>query len=101
MDPRLRLHNVLKAINGVETVCFQPKSSTVLKYPAIVYQRDNSYSVYANNKMYLRWKRYQVTVIDRNPDSIIPDQVEKLTSARFERSYAIDGLNHYVFNVFV
>jgi hypothetical protein len=50
--------------------------------------------------MYLLFKRYQVTVLDREPDSLIPDQVEALPHSRFDREYVVDGLNHFVFDLF-
>jgi hypothetical protein len=41
-----------------------------------------------------------VTVIDRNPDSELPDKVEELPFCRFDRFYATENLNHHVFNLF-
>jgi hypothetical protein len=45
-------------------------------------------------------KQYQVTVIDRNPDSELPDMVEELPLCSFDRYFAADSLNHYVFTLF-
>ena len=71
-----------------------------MQFPCIVYNRDGSQPQFADNKPYKNIKRYQVTVIDRNPDSELPDKVEALPRSRFDRWYAADGLNHYVFNLF-
>jgi hypothetical protein len=41
-----------------------------------------------------------VTVIDRNPDSEIPDKVAALPMTLFNRWFAADNLHHDVFNVY-
>jgi hypothetical protein len=71
-----------------------------MDYPCIVYARDDSQSEYAGNRPYARTKRYQVTVIDRNPDSDLPDTVEELPLCSFNRHFAANNLNHYVFNLY-
>ncbi len=45
-------------------------------------------------------KRYQVTVIDRNPDTELPDKVVELPMSEFSRAFMADNLNHYVINLF-
>ena len=98
--PRTDLHDILKGLDGVEAAYFQPKQNTSLTYPCIVYSRDNSYAARADDVLYWHKKRYQVTVIDRNPDGPIPDQVERLPLTRFDRFYVADGLNHYSYILF-
>lgn len=97
-QPRSELQAVLEGLDGVEAVYFQPPTSMV--YPCIMYDRAESDVTYADNIKYLFKKRYQVIVIDRNPDSLIPDQVEALPYARFDRFYRVNGLNHTVFQLF-
>jgi hypothetical protein len=72
-----------------------------MQYPCIKYQAglDNN-SKWADNLKYLLKKGYTITVIDRNPDSLIPDQVEGLPYTRYDRFYVVDGLNHFVFQMF-
>lgn len=69
-------------------------------YPAIVYKRDNAVTNFANDKPYKYVKRYQVTVIDRDPDSLIPARVAALPMCIFDRFYAADQLNHDVYNLY-
>ena len=95
---RLQLHEILREI--AENAYFQPPANYQMQYPAIVYQRSGSRSVYADNKLYRGTKQYQVTVIDRNPDSELPDQVERLPLCSFDRFFAADNLNHWVFTLF-
>ena len=98
MASRLQLQTLLEGVTG--NVYFQPPPNLEMRYPCIVYQRDNSWSEYADNQQYAHTKRYQVTVIDRNPDSELPDIVEKLPFCSFDRFFASDSLNHYVFTLF-
>lgn len=98
MGNRIDLHNKLKAF-GTD-VYFQPKQNITLVYPCIVYERDDSWVTHANNNLYRSKKQYQVTVIDRDPDSQIPDMVEALPLSRLSRAYQVDGLYHTSFNIF-
>jgi hypothetical protein len=98
MAPRLQLHSLFLGL--VEHVYFQPPSNITMQYPCILYTRDNSLLVHADNRSYLHAKRYQVTVVDRNPDSPLPDLVEELPLCRFDRAFASDELHHWVFNLF-
>ena len=71
-----------------------------MQYPCILYEREGSHTEHADNKKYQHIKRYQVTVIDRNPDSEIPDQVIELPLCSFDRYFPADNLNHWVFTLF-
>lgn len=96
---RLKLHELLKTIDGPVDVYFQPK--TAMEYPCIRYERGLPSDVtYADNVKYALKKGYTITVIDRDPDSLIPDQVEGLQHCEFDRFYKVDGLNHTVFQLF-
>lgn len=81
-----------------KNVFFQPPS--FLPDPAIKYRRDDSWSAKADNIKYLFFKRYQVTVIDRDPDSLIPDAVEALPHCGIDRFFTANGLNHWVYNIY-
>jgi len=97
---RSELDAILNAIPGVNKAWFQPDKSKTLDYPVIVYERDDSFSRYADNVKYLHMKRYTVTVIDQDPDSPIPDLVEQLPFTTFDRAFPRLGLNHFVFNIY-
>lgn len=96
--PRVELQTILEGIT--ENVYFQPPNNIQLNFPCIMYQRDTTETEYANNSSYRRTKGYQVTVIDRNPDSVLPDVVEELPMCAFDRFFTADNLNHYVFTIF-
>lgn len=98
MGSRLDLQSLLEVIT--EKVHFQPPTNIQMQYPCILYERDNTWSEYADNRPYANAKRYQVTVIDRDPDTTLPDEVESLQYCSFVRAFETEGLHHYVFNLF-
>lgn len=100
MAQRQQLHDTLKAILGSNNVYFQPPENTKMTYPAIMYRRDDDYVSHADNKPYNRKVRYQVVVIDPNPDSLIPGKIAELPLCSFNRFYTANQLNHDVFNIF-
>ncbi|QEQ93879.1 tail terminator [Streptomyces phage Kardashian] len=100
-DPkRLELHALLVATLGSSNVYFQPPANLTMQYPCIVYKHDNAKTEFAGNHPYSRAKRYQVTVIDRNPDTLIPDDVAQLPLSNLNRTFTADNLHHYVFNLY-
>lgn len=100
MGRRLDLQALLQAAAGDAKVYFQPPSNVQMQYPCIVYRRDLTSTKFAGNLPYSWTKRYQVTVIDKNPDSAIPDKVLALPMCTHNRTFASDNLNHDVFNLF-
>jgi hypothetical protein len=100
LEKRLKLQTLLETILGSRNVYFQPPENLRMQFPCILYKRDLAETSFADNSPYRYTKRYQVTVIDPNPDSGIPDRVAELPLCAFERHYAADNLNHDVFNLF-
>ncbi len=98
MDRRLQLHELLKTF--CPNVYFQPPDNVTMVYPAIRYGQDDEDALFAGNRPYRRHKRYQVTVIDRKPDSDIPDKVADLPLTSFSRAYVAENLNHTVFTTY-
>jgi hypothetical protein len=98
MAPRLELQSLLEGIT--DHVYFQPPANIQMQYPCIVYSRDGSSTDHANNGLYRHAKRYQVTVVDWNPDTDLSDKVEALRYANFERAFISGDLNHYVFSIY-
>lgn len=98
MAPRLELQARLEELT--DHVYFQPPANVQMQFPCIIYSRDGASTDHANNGLYRHAKRYQVTVVDRDPDTELADKVEALRYASFERSFAADDLNHYVFSLF-
>jgi len=100
MGNRLDLQTLLETILGSRNVYFQPPSTVQMKYPCIIYELDNFDTKYANDQLYKTRTRYQVTVVDKNPDSEIPAKVAKLPMCAFNRHHTADNLNHDVYNLY-
>jgi hypothetical protein len=100
MAPRLELQAILLELLGSNSVYFQPPETVQMEYPCIVYRRDLIRTNFADDIPYRILKRYQVTVIDRDPDSDIPDKVGQLPMCSFNRFFTADELNHDIFNLF-
>ena len=100
MGQRLDLQTLLEGILGSRNVYFQPPANVQMLYPCIVYHRDTAVTKFADNKPYRYTKRYMVTIIDRDPDSEIPNKVAALPRSVFNRFFTADNLNHDVFNVY-
>lgn len=100
MGDRLELHTVLTTLLNSSAAYFQPPESVNLVYPCIVYRRSNIRVDHADNKPYSLKKEYTLTVITKDPDSVLPEQVMMLESARHERAFVVDGLNHTNITIF-
>ena len=100
MDRRLELHEILATLLGSRDVYFQPPASVQMKYPCIVYSRDDKDEKFANDKLYLGKMRYAITVIDKNPDSLIPGKVAELPLTYFSRHFTLDNLNHDIYSTY-
>jgi len=98
MADRLELHQLLLTI--CSNVYFQPPSADKMIYPCIKYERSRFSSRFADNLPYNSHKQYTITVIDPNPDSMIPDAIVALPQCIHDRSYKADNLNHDVFNIY-
>lgn len=100
MGQRLDLHEILVKIPGVLKAYFQPPANVQMEYPCVIYKEDSTDTKFAGNLPYRHTKRYEVTVIDRDPDSEIPDKVRLLPMCLHDRSFAADNLNHFVFTLY-
>lgn len=94
---RSDLQEILENLLGSANVYFQPPANLTMQYPCIVYGRNNADVDFAGNFPYRDCLRYQITVIDRNPDSDIPKKVAQLPMTLMQRAFAANNLNHDVF----
>lgn len=81
-------------------VKYQPGSTTTLSYPAIVYKLDDIPSIFANNRPYHWDHRYELQIIDRDPESPIREKAIQLPMCKFARAFVSDNLHHFVFNIY-
>ena len=100
MGSRLELHELLADILGSRNVYFQPPASLKMSYPAIRYVRVPIINHFANNSVYGQAHRYELTLIDYDPESDFIAPLSKLPTCRHERHYTADNLNHDVFTIY-
>lgn len=96
-DKRLELHQILVDLISPYAVYFQPPSSAKMTYPCVVYELGGIRSDYADSIKYKNKKQYTVTLISKDPDSILPVLLLSLDYCEFDRHFLSDNLNHYVF----
>lgn len=101
MASRLELHEELCELLESRHVYFQPPESVKLVYPCIVYGLSGIDQLKANDRSYKTNKRYDVTIIDYDPDSELPDKIlDRFVNCSFDRSFVSDNLNHWVFTLY-
>lgn len=106
MTKRPIINNILCEIladaygEGMRNVYFQPPESIKMNYPAIRYSIKNIDTKFAANGIYAKKLCYEIIVIDKNPDSVIPEKLIQLPYCAFDRHYVADNLNHYVFTIY-
>lgn len=97
MSDRLDLQAILLSILPSKNVYFQPPASMSLKYPCIIYRRNDVDAKKADDITYISRVSYMLTYIDQNPDGVIVDKLLALPLCRFDRNFVKDGLNHDTF----
>lgn len=97
MGRRLNLHEELCELLGNENVYFQPPASVKMSYPAIRYRLYDIDNNHGDNIPYLQFHAYEITLIHKDPDNDVVEKLSKLPFCRFNRHYAAENLNHYVF----
>jgi hypothetical protein len=94
------LKQVLETVLGSTNVYFQPPASVTMKYPCIVFKRIGSSVRFANGRLYSNRICYQLTYIDRIPDSPTLDKLAELPLCEFIRHFTADNLSHDIYNIY-
>ena len=97
---RYELQAAFKNILGSSNVYFQPPETLKMSYPCIVYELSKYHDRNADNKLYGHHSQYQVTLIDRNPDSPYKDSLHEFPLTSLSSTFTADGLNHFVFTTY-
>lgn len=100
MDRRSELHAKLCDLLGSRHVYFQPPETVKLIFPCIIYNLDNIHIRHADDKGYLGKKRYAVTIISKDPDFSIVDELAMWPLCTFSRFFTVDNLNHWTFDLY-
>lgn len=97
---RLTLQTHLETLLGSENVYFQAPPSNRMAYPCIVYSLSKVAVRHADNAPYTADIAYTVTVITKDPDSLLPGKFNSLQKCSFDRHFTSDNLHHYVYTLF-
>jgi hypothetical protein len=100
MGRRVDLHNHLVSLLGSTNVYFQPPESIAVQYPCIVYSLSSNDVRFADDGPYSITRRYQLTLIDRDPDNLIVDKISQMPYCHLDRTFTTSNLHHYVFDVY-
>ena len=87
-------------ILGSRNVYYNPPASVKMKYPAIVFSRNRIEKKSANNSAYIQSYRYEVTVIDGDPDCECISTISRLPMCTFDRHFVSDNLHHNTFTLY-
>lgn len=99
MDSRLELHDEL--LTFLPNVYFQPPANIKMTYPCIVYNKTTKSRRFASNHIYFSRQEYDVTVMDKNPDSTVADNIEEhFQYCIVANHYTVDNLNHAKLNLY-
>ncbi len=71
-----------------------------MQYPCIVYRLDDANDVHADDHIYWRLYRYNVTYITKDPDDPKRDAIDDMRYSSFDRFYVSDNLNHFVYTIY-
>jgi hypothetical protein len=98
---RLQLQLLLESVIGTgKKVYFQPPPSKEMVYPCIVYARDQRQTEFADNAPYRTTRRYQVTLISRDPDDPTVEKLAMLPMCVQATTFVRQNLNHDVFELY-
>lgn len=100
VDRRLELDAILRDILGNNNTYFEPPASVRMEYPCIRYSRSHIDTVFADNKSYLRHKRYELILIYEDADEDLPDRLMDTLTVSHDRHYVADNLHHDVFTTY-
>lgn len=98
---RIELQKTLETVIGSRNVYYQPPESIKLKYPCIIYNLDDVDYIYADGLAYIESRRFNITIIHKNPDNNILDKMKELKMCSFDRYFVSDGLYHYVYTIYL
>lgn len=96
------LGELLSKVTGLpeRRVKFKPPGKEKLRYPCIMFGLSRIDQDYADDISYFNLNRYTITLMDEDPESILPDKILSLQTCKFNRFYTADGLNHWVFTLY-
>lgn len=94
------LHLLRQAVQHNQ-VYFQPPENLKIVYPAIVFHLSKIEVDHASDVPYKGAKEYSVTLITKDPEPDVIDEILKIPYSSLDTTYISDGMNHFVFTVYL
>lgn len=82
-------------------VYFQPPENLKIVYPAVVFHLSKIEIDRASDVPYKGAKEYSVTLITKDPEPDVIDEILKIPYSSLDTTYISDGMNHFVFTIYL
>lgn len=82
-------------------VYFQPPENLNIGYPAVVFHLSKIEIDRASDVPYKGAKEYSVTLITKDPEPDVIDEILKIPYSSLDTTYISDGMNHFVFTIYL
>lgn len=102
-EKRLEFHEKLCELLGSRNCYFCPPNGKQMEYPCITYELAGIDKRCADNQNYIIFneEKYELTLIDENPDSEFVSKILQLPRCSFGRLFISDNLNHFTFTIYI
>nr|DAY36821.1 MAG TPA: tail completion protein [Caudoviricetes sp.] len=94
------LHMLQQAVQHYQ-VYFQPPENLKITYPAVIFHLSKIEIDHASDVPYKGAKEYSVTLITKDPEPDVIDEILKIPYSSLDTTYISDGMNHFVFTVYL
>lgn len=94
------LHLLQQAVRH-NRVYFQPPENLNIGYPAVVFHLSKIEIDHASDVPYKGAKEYSVVLITKDPEPDVINEILKIPYSSLDTTYISDGMNHFVFTVYL
>lgn len=94
------LHLLQKAANH-NRVYFQPPENLKIGYPAVIFHLSKVKLDHADDVPYKGAREYSITLIAKEPEPDVLDEILKIPYTTLDTTYIVDGMNHFVFTTYI
>ena len=95
------LLHLLQQVVQHNRVYFQPPENLKIGYPAVVFHLSKIEIDHASDEPYKGAREYSVTLITKDPEPDVIDKILKIPYSSLDTTYISDGMNHFVFTVYL
>ena len=92
---------LLKTAVDHNCVYFQPPENLKIGYPAVIVHLSKIKVDHANDMPYKGAREYSVTLITKEPEPEVLDEILKIPYTTLDTTYIADGMNHFVFTTYI